>query len=108
MTVALRLSTNGIEVGVNVSVGGRGVKVNVASGVGLVGGTSTVAVSIKGTAVIVAGNLVSAIVSGCAGARPGPQAESVSKVNKRIEKQRTFIFIVNVSVIVAVRGKDLF
>jgi hypothetical protein len=92
VTCALRLSTKGIEVGVNVSVGGSGVKVNVASGVELGGGTKTVAFS-------VAGITVSVIVTGCMDAVPGPQAESASKANKRIEKQRIFIFIEEVSVL---------
>jgi hypothetical protein len=94
----LRLSTDGIEVGVNVAVGGRGVKVNVASGVGLAGGINIVGVSVV-AAKAVAGIPVSVIVTGCAGARLGPQAKSISRVTKRIEKRRIFIFIVNVSVL---------
>lgn len=84
-------------VGVDVSVGGRGVKVNVVSGVGLGGGTKTVAVSVAAI-MTVAGVSVLAIATGCVGARPGPQAKSMSKVNKRIEKGRFFIFIVKDSV----------
>ena len=66
-----------------VSVGGRGVNVNVASGVGLAGGIKMVGVSVA-AAIAVPGIPVSVIVSGCASAGLSTQAGSVSKVNKRI------------------------
>ena len=100
-------------VGVNVSVGGRGVKVNVVSRVGLGGGRKTVAVSVAAIMTVI-GISVSGIVTGCAGARPGPQAKTMSIVNKRIEKGRFFIFIVNIvnvsvwEIIVASKDKNLF
>lgn len=83
-----------MDVGVSVSVGGGEVKVAVASGVGLAGGTKTVAVSVPGLAVTVSGN-----ETGCVDAGLGPHAESVSKINKRIENTRFFISIVKASVL---------
>lgn len=78
-----------MDVSVSVSVGGRGVKVAVASGVELAGGTKMVAVSDAGMAVSVLDNAT--------GAGLGPHAESAS--NKRIENTRLFISIVEVSVL---------
>ena len=60
-------------------------KVNVASGVELVGGTKTVAVSVV-AAVADAGIPVFAIVAGSVDAGLGPHAESASKTDNRIEK----------------------
>jgi hypothetical protein len=91
----------GTEVGVNVSVGGRGVKVNVISGVELAGGTEIVAVSVAAR-MAVAGTSELAIVTGCAGATPSPQAKSMGKISERIDKQYLFVFIANISVRLAV------